>query len=284
LLALNLQYQNGIRIDVNNIDKLGDFVTFDQALTAIGNLLDEANTELGSAGNQFPFALSSGFAGFDTPADFAKFNRAIAARVALYQGNKSKALSMLSASFMNMNGNLDDGPKHFYSTSGVDISNAVFRTPNQSEALVAHPSFVTDIRTGDDRINKVTLRTSTALLDGLSSDYDVTIYSSLASPIPIIRNEELILIDAEANIGTDNAAAITALNVVRNAHGLGDYTGATDDTSVMNELIYNRRYSLFGDGHRWIDMRRWGMLNQLPLDRTGDDVWDQMPRPVSETE
>ena len=49
-------------------------------------LLDEAQTDLDSAaGKAFPFQLSSGFAGFDTPASFLKFNRAIRARVAVYQ-------------------------------------------------------------------------------------------------------------------------------------------------------------------------------------------------------
>ena len=89
---------------------------------------------------------------------------------------------------------------------------------------------------------------------------------------------------AEANIGTNNAAAIAALDVIRTAHGLGAYSGGTADAEVTNELIYNRRYSLFGEGHRWVDMRRWDLLSQLPIDRTGDDVWVEMPRPVSEVD
>ena len=283
LLALNLQYQNGIRVDVTEFGNLGPFVGFDAALIAIATILNEGFTDLGNGGSEFPFALSDGFTGFETPADFALFNRAIAARVALYQGDNTTAINMVNASFMDMAGDLDMGPAHFYSTSGNDISNAVFRVPDQSEALVAHPSYVTDILPSDDRVDKVTLRTTTALLDDLSSDYDVTILSSLDAPIPIIRNEELILMMAEASIGLPgNTAAIAAIDVIRIAHGLGNYGGGTTDAEVMAELIYNRRYSLFGDGHRWIDMRRWGMLNQLPLDRAGDDVWDQMPRPVSE--
>lgn len=282
LLALNLQYQNGIRVDVADFDNLGPFVSYDEALSKIASILDEGASELANGGSVFPFALSSEFAGFDTPATFQEFNRAIAARVALYQGNMSNAISFANGSFMDMGGNLDMGPAHFYSTSGKDISNPVYRTPDQSEALVAHPSYVTDIRSNDDRINKVTVRTTTAILDGLSSDYDVTLLSGLAAPIPIIRNEELILIVAEANIGTDNAAAINALNVIRNAHGLGNYAGGNTDSEVMDELMYNRRFSLFGEGHRWIDMRRWGKLDQLPIDRPGDQVWEQMPRPISE--
>ncbi|MDP4247858.1 MAG: RagB/SusD family nutrient uptake outer membrane protein, partial [Bacteroidota bacterium] len=48
------------------------------------------------------------------------------------------------------------------------------------------------------------------------------------------------------------------------------------------ELLYERRYSLYYEGHRWIDMRRYGLLGQLPIDRPGDDVWSEFPLPVSE--
>ena len=42
------------------------------------------------------------------------------------------------------------------------------------------------------------------ILADLSGDTQVTMFSSNTDPFPIIRNEELILIYAEANIGTDN--------------------------------------------------------------------------------
>jgi hypothetical protein len=185
---------------------------------------------------------------------------------------------------MNMSGSLNSGPLHFYSTAGTDELNPVFRTPNQSEALVAHPSYITGLMAGDTRASKVTARASTAVLDGLSGDYDVTVYTSNDSPISIIRNEELILLNAEANIGTDNAAAVIALDVIRTAHGLAAYAGGTTNAELETELLYNRRYSLFGEGHRWIDMRRFSQLGSLPIDRTGDDVWDQFPIPVSENQ
>lgn len=284
LLALNLQYQGGIRIDVADTENLGAFVGYDAALGAIAQLLDQAYTDLNGAGSEFMFSLSSGFAGFDDPATFGEFNRAIRARVALYAGDEAGALDALGDSFMDLNGDLNAGPKHYYSVVGTEEINPIFRAPDQSEALIAHPSFVTDIRAGDTRMSKVTERTETAVLDGLSGDYDVTVYPSNASPIPIIRNEELILIYAEANIGTDNIEAIDALEVIRDAHGLGAYTGGFTDTDVRNELLYNRRYSLFGEAHRWIDLRRYDMLQTLPKDRAGDDVWTQLPRPVSEKE
>ena len=91
-----------------------------------------------------------------------------------------------------------------------------------------------------------------------------------------------MLIYAEANVGSDNGQAISAINKVRNANNLGDYSGGTTDADLMNEILFQRRYSLFGEGHRWVDMRRWGRLGELPIDRPDDDVWEKFPRPVSE--
>ena len=283
-LALNLQFQNGIRTDVSDVNNLGPFVSYEQALAFINGLLDEAQGNLSSAGSTFPFVLSSTMADFNTPATFLQFNRGLSARIALYQANNSDALSRLAGSFMDMSGDINAGPARFYSTAGGDFANNLFRPTNQAEAIIAHPSFFTDATPGDARLSKIALRDATATLDDLSGDYDVTVFTSLNDPIPLIRNEELILIAAEANIGIDNAAAVAAINVIRNAAGIGDYTGMVTDAALLTEVLYQRRYSLFGEGHRWVDYRRLGLLGNLPIDRPGDDVWVQMPIPVSENQ
>ena len=101
--------------------------------------------------------------------------------------------------------------------------------------------------------------------------------------MPIIRNEELILIYAEANIQTNDLTdAVTALNVIRTTHNLPVYSGAVTQEALITEMLNQRRYSLFYEGHRWIDMRRYNLLNTLPIDRPGDDVWTEFPLPVSE--
>ena len=283
LLAANLQFGNGIRIDVSDPDALGAFVDYDAALSAIISLLDDAASNLSSAGSSFPFSLSSAMVGFDTPQSFLQFNRALSARVALYQGNRSDALSRLSGSFMDMSGDLNAGPARFYSLAGGDFANNIFRVPDQADAIIAHPSFVPDADPADARLDKVILRPSgTLTLDGLSGDYDVWVFRSLEDQVPYMRNEELILIAAEANVGSNNSNAVAAIDVIRTAHGLSAYSGGMDDASLMDEILYQRRYSLFGEGHRWVDMRRLNRLSELPLDRAGDDVWTEFPRPVSE--
>jgi hypothetical protein len=132
-------------------------------------------------------------------------------------------------------------------------------------------------------ISKATLRTTPASLSDLSSDRDVWVYTSSTAPIAIIRNEELILIYAEANIQLNNLTeAAKAINVIRNGHGLADYSGASTQPALITEMLNQKRYSLFFEGHRWIDLRRYHLLGTLPIDRPDDDVWTKFPLPVTE--
>ena len=102
LMAANRQYENGIRLDVSDPDNLGPIVGYDEALSGIMDLLNEGRTDLANSSEVFDFVISSGFAGFDTPETFIQFNRALAARVALYQGNYQQVLTMLNGSFLNI--------------------------------------------------------------------------------------------------------------------------------------------------------------------------------------
>ncbi|MDA8692548.1 RagB/SusD family nutrient uptake outer membrane protein [Saprospiraceae bacterium] len=282
-LVANLQFQNGIRLDVEDIDNLGAFVSYDEALAGIISLLDEADAALAAAGTSFPFTLSSAMGGFNDPTSFRTFNRALRARISLYQGNNSEALTSLGGSFLDMAGDFTTGPARFYSAAGGDFANNIFRVPDQADAIIAHPSFLADAIAGDNRLDKVLLRPSGTLsLDGLSGDFDVFVFQSLSDVVPYINNEELILIMAEANIGTNNGAAVDAINAIRTSAGLAAYSGGTSNAELLDEVLFQRRYSLFGLGHRWVDARRTNRLNTLPIDRPGDDVFTQLPRPVSE--
>lgn len=282
LLNLNLTYTNGIRIQVEDPGNLGPILGYPESLTAIANLLDEAKTDL--TGADIPFPLSSGFSGFKSANGLLQFNRALAARVAVYRQQWASALTALTESFLDLNGDLNKGIKHVFGTGSGDQLNAAFFPQNEGgEVRLAHPSYSTDIAVGDDRIGKATLRNAAATSSGLSSNRDVWVYTSSTAPVPLIRNEELILIYAEAKIQTNVLAdAVTALNKIRAGHNQLPYAGAVTQAALINELLYQRRYSLFFEGHRWVDMRRYNRLNQLPIDRTGDDVWDKFPLPLTE--
>jgi hypothetical protein len=281
LLNLNLTDSNGIRIRVEDPDNLGPFVSYSAGLTAISALLDSAKTDLGSAA--LPFVLA-GFSSFSDAAGLTKVNRALAARVALYRKDWPGALTALSASFFDLNGSFALGVSHVYGTGSGDQLNTFFIPPNQTgEIRLAHPSYAANITPGDDRIGKATIRNASASLNGLTSDRDLWVYTSSTAPIPIIRNEELILIYAEAKVQLSQMPdAIVAINRIRTGHNLSPYAGAVTQAALLTEVLNQRRYSLYCEGHRWVDLRRYGLLGQLPLDRTGDDVWGQFPLPVTE--
>ena len=281
LLNLNLTDSNGIRLDVSNPSALGPIVPLAQALAGIQNLLDSGKTALQTATVVFP--LSNGFAGFSDAPGLIQFNRALSARVQVYLSNWNAALAALGESFYGLNLPLDLGIYSVFGSGSGDQLNPVFIPQLQTgEVRVANPAFAADILPGDDRISKATLR-PVASLDNLSSDRDVWVYTSSTAPMSIVRNEELILIYAEANIQLNNfPAALTAINLIRSKHNLPNYSGTVDQPSLINEMLYERRYSLYMEGHRWIDVRRYNMLNSLPLDRPNDNVWSEFPLPVSE--
>jgi hypothetical protein len=281
LLVFNQQWSNGVRVDVADPDNLGPFLGRDESLTAIAAMLDEANADL--SGNSAVFPFTTTLYGNDA-ATFSKFNRAIAARVAVYRKDWAGALTAINASFFSLLGDLDEGAYYLFSTQGGDQLNPMFFPLNSNgETRVAQPAFVTDATAGDNRLGKVVKRTSTAFQDGLSSDYDFYLYTSNIDKIPIIRNEELILIYAEAKIQLDVLPdAVVAINRIRTAHNLTPYAGAVSSSALIDEMLKQRRYSLYGEGHRWIDLRRYDRLNTLPIDRTDDNVWEEFPRPANE--
>jgi hypothetical protein len=125
---------------------------------------------------------------------------------------------------------------------------------------------------------------------GLTSNLGWTRYPAPTTPIPIIKNEELILLRAEANIGlSDLGSALNDINTVRTLSGNLPPLGSlgTPD-AALTELLYNKLYSLmYEGGHRWIDARHYGRLNTLPVDRPSGDppdvIFSTLPIPNAET-
>ncbi len=289
LQVLNARDSAGIPMAVDG-DPAGTpapIKTAPQALDSIAKLLDDADAKLATGGAAFPFALTTGFAGFDTPATFRQVNRGLRARVAIYQLDYAGALTALAASFVSTSAPLTLGAYHVYSTNSGDALNPLF-DPSATQ-YYAHPSFVTDAQSRADgtpdlrvaaKVKVVTPRT----LEGVTSNLSIIVYGSPTAPIPIVRNAELILLRAEANIGLGHAAAaMTDINVIRVQDGGlapldGSFTG-----NLLDELLYEKRYSLFWEGgHRLIDWRRYGKLLQLPRDLPNFKIISHFPIPQAE--
>lgn len=287
LMALNQQYAGGIRTDVADPDNLGPFVDYAAALETIASRLDEGATNLTNAGSTFPVLLSSGFSDFNSASGFRQFNRAIAARVAVYREQWDEALNNLDESFFDLNADLDLGAYHKFSANAGDQLNPLFLALNSTGDLrTAHPAWLADAEDGDNRLENAIQRNQPFSNAGLTGTHDVFVYTSNTDDIPIIRNGELILIYAEAkinrNTGTDLNDARDALNIIRNAADLPDYAGPLTQAALLNEMLNQRRYELWFEGHRWVDMRRYGRLDELTIDRAGDIVHESFPRPFNE--
>lgn len=287
LLNLNLTDEGGIRLEVSDETNLGPFVSKTEALVGIRTILEEGAQNLQNGGAAFPFELSSGFSGFNTPSTFLTANKAMSARVAMYQGDEAAVLAFLDDSFLDLSGaNLDNGVYYVFTENQTDIINGMFFPVESTtaNARIVVPTFLTEAESGDLRLSKVAKRSTPLTLDGLTGQYAVFRYKSKVAPIPMIRNEELILLYAEANIAIDPTKTVSALNIIRTSAGLSPYTGPTDVNSLVTEMLTQRRYSLFAEGHRWIDLRRYNKLNTLPLARPNDNVFSQFPVPLAENQ
>lgn len=281
-----LRSYNRARIDVSDPDNLGPILELDAALTQVRALLTTAVSDLNAAGAEFAFDLA-GFDGYDTPSTFLEFNRAVEAMAAVYAGDGSGALTALNASFLDLNGDLTVGPKHVFSLGSGDVTNDLFKiTDNNGDQIIVHDSFITEAEAGDTRVTtKTSVRSNPTSQDNLNGTNQTALYASNVSPIDMMRNEELVLLYAEANILTNNLAdAETALNIIRNAASLPNYTGATTADALTTELLNQRRYSLWAENHRMFDLRRYGLSNTLPIDRAEDQIFNVLPIPLSENE
>ena len=290
LHAINTRDVLGAPVDVNE-DPRGPpppLASKAEVFARIAALLDSAQIHLEAGGSAFPFPLSAGFAGFDTPATFLKFNRALRARVAAYTGDFIGTLSALAGSFLDQAQPLALGTYHTYGTGSGDRVNRLYDPTGRT--LLGHPSLETDAQLRADGTKDLRFQTKLARVDpqtlqGITSDLGFTIYNSPSAPIPIIRNEELILLRAEANIGLGNLnEAVADLDFIRiSSGGLPPYSGPVTAEALLDELLYNRRYSLLWEGgHRWIDLRRYGRLSTLPLDLPNHRRFEKMPFPAED--
>lgn len=279
--------------------QLAPAVTKQAVYDEIIGLLGQARGHLASAGGSFPFQLPGGFAGFDTPSTFMEANWAIEARVRVYRAEVpgldataeyTAALTALSSSFVDSTASMDLGIHHSYGSGSGDIQNSLFQ-PSNSPNLRAHPSVVADAETDgsgdlDARVVEKTRPVSFRQFQGVGSDIGFDLYNGLEASIPIITNEELVLLRAEANIGLNQlAAADEDINFIRTAvAGLPtkDVAGMTQ-SQALDALLYEKRYSLLLEGgHRWIDLRRYGLLDRVPLDEPSHVRNAQFPIPINE--
>lgn len=81
--------------------------------------------------------------------------------------------------------------------------------------------------------------------------------------IPLIRSSEMLLIEAEANyfLNNNNPQVVQALLVELNKESGRDpeYTCDLIGEQLFEEIAKYRRLELWGEGHSWLDCKRWGI-------------------------
>jgi starch-binding outer membrane protein, SusD/RagB family len=319
-----------IDVDIKTTDPIAPLATKPQVQARIAQLLDEGKTSLLAGGSAFSFTFPAGFVGqtsgpaLNTPAQFLKFNRALRARIAAYQATATNtptpadfapyaaALTAITESFIDPLASMRFGAYDTYSTASGDRQNPLFDpTCRQLFAIPGLEAAAQVNSVGGAIDNRFTTKVR-RLIDlpppnnvasKTNHTYIVTacflpLYPAADSPVPIIRNEELFLLRAEALWFTGNkAGAVADIDVVRNRAGLGPsstatptpLTAASSDDTFITELLYNRHFSLmFEGGHRWADTRRFGRLGTLPraLPRSATlpdtKIFNNLPLPQTE--
>jgi hypothetical protein len=277
-----------VQTDVPRSD-LAPLASKADAYTFIIARLDDAAARLQKAGAAFPFKTTAGFTGFNTPANLIRFNRALKARVLNEKGDYAGALTALGQSFLDPNGDLSVGVYNSYGTASGDRTNPYYDPTGVNylaDTLLVLQAKKRADGTPDARVTNKTAKSTYLTHTRVTSNYKWTIYASPSAPIPIIKNEELILIRAEARMFTgDRAGALADLNIIRTrSGGLAPLAADPGDPGLLNELLYNRRYSLlFEYGHSWVDLRRFNRLADLVGPRgPGDRIFDRVPFPRAE--
>lgn len=99
------------------------------------------------------------------------------------------------------------------------------------------------------------------------SDYYRT-FEDFDSPnnFRVMRYADVLLLQAEAlNEQNQTTAAVPLINQVRQRAGLTPLAGAFTQATLRTQLMHERATELAGEGVRWFDLQRWGLLN----DQTG---------------
>jgi hypothetical protein len=264
---------------------------------------DQAVPLLKAGGTSFTFSSPSGMAGFTNPSgSFLQYNRALRTRLDILQRQYAAAKVHVDSSFITTpasptRATFNIGTYYTFGTGAGDTSNGLAAGTQE----VADPTLRTDaqLQPGGQRdqryIDKID-SASTITRYGVTSALRYKMYrttgaqftgaSGTASPIPIIRNEDLILMRAETRWFTgDKPGAMADLNYVRTGSGkLAPIAQPATDADFITALLYERRYSImYEGGYRWMDYRRFGLLsafNNYP--RAGDVSPPYFPVPFTE--
>ena len=274
----------GISIQSDNPDEVTPIRCKTASLAYVAALLDSALADLNTAGGatKLPFALPGGFTAFgrnySSVSNIILFNRALKGKVDYYRGldRTSPQPALFTTAINELTQALGGAAPGGVPASQFTVGAYYNFVPGGSEAtannrsddkIALNPLVKDSIQAGDARAVKIVNRASTISGFGVSSG--VTFWKSVPSlanqsePIGILRDEEVVLLRAQAYIEAGNFASATAdLNSVRTSYGLAPYAVFTNKEAARSAALYEKRYSLLFEGpQRLVDLRAYGRLN-----------------------
>ena len=295
----------GMSIQTDDAAAVTDIRCKQAVLSYVAALLDSANADFTAAGATavLPFKLPTGFTAFgrdySVVSNLVKFNRGLKGKVDFYRGldrkNPTPALfpTAITELTQALGGaaagavpvaDFSKGPYYVFVPGGSE------NTPNTiSDAKIGLNPLVGDsVQAGDTRASKIVARTPLA---GFGISTSITYVGAVAStanqakPLGILRDEELVLLRAQAYIEAGQLAnAILDINSVRTSYGLAPVAPATKQAAI-NAVLYEKRYSLLFEGpQRLDDLREYGRLNATYLrkETTTDPFNAALPIPRAE--
>jgi starch-binding outer membrane protein, SusD/RagB family len=276
-------------------------------LAYIAALLDSANADFAAStpSTALPIELPSGFTDFGRDysivSNLVLFNRGLKGKVDFYRGlDRTSPQPTLFATAVTeltqalggaapggvAKADFTKGPYYVFVPGGSE--NAASFISDSKIGL--NPLVADSVQPGDTRASKIVQRTDTLTGFGLSTHitYVKAVASSgnQAAPLGILRDEELVLLRAQAYIELGQFAnAIADINDVRTNYGLAALPTPPDKQTAINEVLYEKRYSLLFEGpQRLDDLREYGRLSPTFLRKeTATDPYNAaLPLPRGE--
>lgn len=279
--------QNGAVIQGADSSKLDPIRTKQSVLTYTSALLDSALTDLTAGSASLPFAVPAGYSihgDYSQAANLILFNRGLKGKVEAMRAldavapNAASAATAIAALNIALAGSpltqegLNTGPWYQYNPGSPETT----PDPLPGSSNLVTDNFVNSILSGDLRGNNI-LPAPTATVAGFTASHrvastDPTNAGLQSAPLPILRNAELYLLRAQAEIATgDLVSATSDINAVHTIEGgLMPYTTFTTAASAQAAVLYEYRYSFIYAGPQHLEaLREYNMLNIAYVSQPG---------------
>jgi starch-binding outer membrane protein, SusD/RagB family len=301
----------GIAIQTDDPDEVTPILCKTPALAAIAAQLDDALTDLNAAGaaTKLPFVLPSGWTSstlagrdYSVVSNIILFNRALKGKIDFYRGldRTSPQPALFTQSIAELTIALGGAAAGAVPSSRFSFGPYYNFVPGGSEATAnnradekigLHPLLRDSVQAGDTRGAKIVNRPN-GVISGQGISTTLTFVGAIptltnqSAPIAILKDEELVLLRAQAYIEANNFAAATAdVNSVRTSYGLAPLAVFTNKEAARSAVLYEKRFSLLFEGpQRLVDLRGYGRLNNTYLrkETTTDPFNAAFPIPRAE--